>query len=485
MRIVVAMLLIGCCLTQTGCQLPGRAKGGAAATPAANSSAPFLGTPPADAPPTPDPANLTSGGPATRRSGVLAGRILDQENRLRPDALIQVIDLEASRDGAPPISVKANRDGYFDITGLEAGHSYRLVARVKDGGRILVGTRRVVPPDIRVAIFLSDESGADVPAATPATGGEAAAPGPAASLGVPLRSAEGVTTPLPGSAPPPEPTRPGSAGLPPPISTTTDPALIARDKDGQGKDGFGRESPSAPAHIPGPGREYKPEKSADAPYAPPAPPLSTEGRSPDVPLPSSTAPMATPEAAPPGPAGLSDSGEGPGTSAVSRAVVPSCVRVGNRVENFALHDVRGAAFELTRDRKGKLVLLDFWFTDCGPCRRAIPKLNALQTKYGRHGLEVIGVTYEQGSLPEKQQALQQAMQRYGLQTRYRLLFGGGGKGNCPVAEQLEVFRYPTLVLIDEQGRILMRAQGLDDYAAYQLEMTIYRKLFPTRLAGQP
>lgn len=488
MRTAVGFLLVACCLSQLGCQLPGRGKGGAAASPTSGGNpAPFLGTPPADSSPAADTNNLTSGATTSKRSGVLAGRIIDQDYRLRPDAVIQVIDLEASRDGAPPLSVKANRDGYFDITGLEAGHSYRLVARVKDGGRILVGTRRVVPPDIRVAIFLADE----MPASGEQPAGDRPPPGPAASLGTPLRS-DGVTTPLPGS--PPEPSRPGTAGLPPPVNTTADPSLIAKDKE-KSPEGFNRDTPTAPANIAGPGRDPKSEKTPDGPYTPPAPPITSEGKPPEQPLPASSAPMATPVpagpsggAAPVDPAPPSDGADGLGanlgTTTPSRAVVPSCVRVGNHVENFALYDVRGNSFELASNRKGKLVLLDFWFTDCGPCRRAIPKLNALQAKYAAHGLEVIGVTYEQGTLAEKQQTLEQARRRYGLNVQYRLLFGGGGKGNCPVAEQLEVFRYPTLVLLDEQGRILMRAQGLDDYSAYQLEMTIYRKLFPTRLAGQ-
>src|SRR5688572_24004687 len=46
--------------------------------------------------------------------------------------------------------------------------------------------------------------------------------------------------------------------------------------------------------------------------------------------------------------------------------------------------------------KGKVVLLDFWATWCGPCIAAIPHTNELQAKYGERGLVIIGVCHPQG-----------------------------------------------------------------------------------------
>lgn len=45
------------------------------------------------------------------------------------------------------------------------------------------------------------------------------------------------------------------------------------------------------------------------------------------------------------------------------------------------------------DRKGKVVLIDFWATWCGPCRKAIPELNEIQEKF-KDDLVVIGISDE-------------------------------------------------------------------------------------------
>ncbi len=49
------------------------------------------------------------------------------------------------------------------------------------------------------------------------------------------------------------------------------------------------------------------------------------------------------------------------------------------------------------DRKGKVVLIDFWATWCGPCRKAIPELNEFQKEF-KEDLVVIGVSDEKPSV---------------------------------------------------------------------------------------
>lgn len=63
--------------------------------------------------------------------------------------------------------------------------------------------------------------------------------------------------------------------------------------------------------------------------------------------------------------------------------------------DFELRDESGKLVRLS-DFQGRVVLLDFWATWCVPCKAAIPWLNELQTKYREAGLEVIGVSMDEG-----------------------------------------------------------------------------------------
>ena len=426
----------------------------------------FTGSQPAGgaaAVPAGDPTSLASGGSTNKRSGVLAGRIVDGDARLRPNAKIQIHDIDAMPT-APiaPLTATSNAEGYFDISGLDPGRTYRLVARVQEGNRLLVGSARAVPPNPRVTIYLTDELPVGQNPGGPATTGvpvPARSVGPAASIDPPVPyPQEGVTIPSAG----------GTTSAPA-VNSTIDATNIA-GKDKKVQDGFQKEMPKADVNVPGPGRsDDTREKPIDNGNSLPSPPSSI-GESP--------APMSS--AAPP-----AGSGGVNNAAAIvvpdTPTVVPSCVRVGNQIDNFALYDRQGNVYEFKKHRKGKLVLLDFWFSECGPCRAAMPHLNKLQADYGKHGLEVIGVTYEPGAtISEKQQNLNEGLRRYSLNPRYPLVFGGDGKGECPVAKRLEVHRYPTLILLDETGKIIWRNEGLEPKKANELAWKIYEKLVEQR-----
>jgi len=158
--------------------------------------------------------------------------------------------------------------------------------------------------------------------------------------------------------------------------------------------------------------------------------------------------------------------------------VPSCRLQGNRLENLALCDFDGKVWEYRRDRRGRLLLLDFWYHNCSPCLLDIPKLVALKSDFGPYGLEVVSIACETGSLETQRQNVRAIRNRY--QANYTMLLSGGGQGRCPVVEQFQVTYFPMLVLIDQDGTILWRSnrEGMDDHAHQQLRKMIQDKLIP-------
>src|SRR5579871_3106859 len=58
--------------------------------------------------------------------------------------------------------------------------------------------------------------------------------------------------------------------------------------------------------------------------------------------------------------------------------------------NFTLKDINGKSVKLS-DYKGKVILMNFWATWCGPCKTEIPGFIELRSKYQAQGFEVLGV----------------------------------------------------------------------------------------------
>lgn len=100
------------------------------------------------------------------------------------------------------------------------------------------------------------------------------------------------------------------------------------------------------------------------------------------------------------------------------------------------------------DLRGKVVLVDFWASWCGPCRRENPHVVKLYNKYKSKGFEVLGV-----SLDRKKESWQKAIAKDKL-TWSHVSDLKGWKNQ--VAKQYSVTSVPHTILLDKEGRILAR-----------------------------
>jgi thiol-disulfide isomerase/thioredoxin len=464
-RPLLALSLFACMLGLTGltgCNLPKRSKGSGASS---ATGQPFVGSPSSDPAPTPtsdDNSTLASKQGVKAGKGSFAGEVLDTARRRVADASIKITEVDPGKEAAAPLTVTTDKGGYFDVSGLDAGRVYRLVARKRDGNRSLTGSVRLRCPNVRVVIPLTGEESLlpnervdEKTNSKEETKASQTSPG-AAALGPPVKS------PQADSVPPPAPDEPRHAPPPPQPGMETVPNLPTPQGGGAeliGKEkNNGFENRSLPANIPSPGSEPKRK-----PVEPPPPPMR-DGN--DVGLKPSRAPSAVP-------AGSEDPQSNDQTSLPTRVVVPSCVKVGQYVRNFALYDYDGKVWELSKKRQGRLVLIDFWFSKCIPCKTTIPYLNDLNKKYRAYGLDVVSIAHEKGTPVEKQDAVRKVRETI----NYPILFtGGGNEADCPVLKQLEIHEYPTLILLDRSGKILWRGNGLSMQAKYQLEMYVRKQL---------
>src|SRR5438874_6947227 len=110
------------------------------------------------------------------------------------------------------------------------------------------------------------------------------------------------------------------------------------------------------------------------------------------------------------------------------------------------------------DRKGKFVLIDFWATWCGPCRRAIPELNAIHKTFGDK-LVVIGLSDES---EDKIRAMTNPKIDYFVATDTR----------ARMKKQVQVQGIPHVIIMDPHG--IVRWEGYPLQQGYELTPAVVK-----------
>jgi thiol-disulfide isomerase/thioredoxin len=146
--------------------------------------------------------------------------------------------------------------------------------------------------------------------------------------------------------------------------------------------------------------------------------------------------------------------ETPGVVAES-AACPANAKPANL--NFTLKDLSNKDVKLSAF-KGKVILLDFWATWCGPCKIEIPWFIEFQNKYGKDGLQVIGVSIDD-TLPKLKPYVDTMKMNYvvlqgldhdDVQDAYGPMFG-----------------IPVTAIISRDGKVCMKHAGLASKSSFE------------------
>jgi thiol-disulfide isomerase/thioredoxin len=127
-----------------------------------------------------------------------------------------------------------------------------------------------------------------------------------------------------------------------------------------------------------------------------------------------------------------------------------------KVPDFSYSEVAGDERIDIRDYRGKVVLINFWATWCGPCLQEMPSLVELQKKYGPQGFAVIGVSIDEGGSGVVAKMIKKIGVNYPIVIGNRKLgreFGG-------------IYGVPTSFLVDRSGNVIKRYTGLIDHQVF-------------------
>lgn len=136
------------------------------------------------------------------------------------------------------------------------------------------------------------------------------------------------------------------------------------------------------------------------------------------------------------------------------------IEVGRKAPEIAGESITGTPVRLSQ-YQGKVVLVDFWATWCGPCRQLIPHEKDLHRQYDTRPFQIIGISRD-----EKREDLKRFVEQEKLP--WPNIFDGGGT----ICSEWGVRAFPTFVLINHKGTIIGRWEGGGPQTMSEIEKMI-------------
>jgi peroxiredoxin len=136
--------------------------------------------------------------------------------------------------------------------------------------------------------------------------------------------------------------------------------------------------------------------------------------------------------------------------------------------DFTLKAMTGEDVTLSQYR-GKVVLLDFWATWCGPCMQSIPELVRIQEKYRDKGLVVLGVSMDTLSQADDGQ-IQKFMRTFGI--NYPVMRDDGTVSNSYYGDSPAAI--PTMHIINREGKIIETISGFSPGALPEIVEELFK-----------